>query len=177
MKIRTVLSFLVLTTLFFACDPDGRNNSTGDNDQPTPTTDKPAIQTPTEETTPAKTPPATAAPHHFICYNNDAKPSMSIAIGYDENDNALDVKYKGQTASMTLTFLKEEVMEGGSYPTIESYYSEIYEGKENGVYKLTHSGNWDYAEYTRKKDGKKFNFTIDFDLTIDGDGYRTTPCF
>ena len=102
---------------------------------------------------------------------------MAIAISFDEMDKALSVKYKGQKESMLLTYLKEATQEGGAYPTIETYYSEMIEGKENGVYKLTHSGNWDYAEYTRKKDGKKYIFTIDHELTIVGDGYRTTPCF
>lgn len=114
---------------------------------------------------------------HYICYNNDKTPSMQIAISFNKEGRATAVKYKGQTEAMPLQYLKEAYLEGGAHPTIEEYYQEMYNGKKNGEYKLTHSGVWDYAEYTRAKDSKKFNFTINHDLSIENDGYRTTPCF
>lgn len=114
---------------------------------------------------------------NYICYNNDKTPSMQISISFDKEGRAIAVKYKGQTESMPLQYLKEKYLEGGAHPTIEEYYQEMYNGKKNGEYKLTHSGVWDYAEYTRAKDAKKFSFTINHDLSIENDGYRTTPCF
>jgi hypothetical protein len=109
---------------------------------------------------------------YYICYNNDKKPSMVISIKH-VNDKATEVQYKGQTESMKLVFTKEIFMKGGSYPTIEKYYDEMYNGKVNGKYKLTHSGNWDYADYTRGKDGKIFKFIIDHEVSQ----YRSEPCF
>ena len=63
---------------------------------------------------------------------------------------------------MDLVFLKEvDENEGGAYPVLAEYYNEIYEEEVNGVYKLTKSGNWYYAAYTRKSDNKQQKFTID----------------
>lgn len=73
---------------------------------------------------------------------------------------------------MKLVFKKMEVIEAGSAP-YEEYYDEMYNGKINGKYKLTHSGNWDYAEYTRAKDGKVFDFTIEHEVPQ----YESEPCF
>ena len=118
----------------------------------------------------------TITPHHYICYKADDNSNLAISIAFDEKDNALSIQYKGQDEAMDLTFLKDATKEGST--TIEKHYKEMYEGKENGVLKLTHAGNYDYAEYTRGKDGKVFKFTIDHDLTVgDGGGYRTSPCY
>jgi hypothetical protein len=116
--------------------------------------------------------PAEAVEIYYICYNNDKKPSMAISIKHIDG-KAREVKYKGQTESMKLVYKKEKYMEGGAHPTIEDYYDEMYNGKVNGTYKLTHSGVWDYAEYTRAKDGKVFNFTINHDVPQ----YEGAPCF
>lgn len=113
---------------------------------------------------------------YYICYKQDDG-KMAMSISFDAEGNAISVKYKGQTQDMKLTKTRDNYIEGGAHPTIELFYDEILAGKVNGSYKLTHSGNWDYAEYTRNKDGKKFNFTIDHDLSIEGDSYRTTACF
>ncbi len=113
----------------------------------------------------------------YICYKCDAKPSLEISIQFNAKEKATNVKYKGQSSSMALIYLREKYHEGGAHPTIDTYYKEMYKGKKTGMYKLTHSGIWDYVEYTRGKDGKKFNFTINHETSIDGGGYRTTPCF
>ncbi len=119
-----------------------------------------------------------STPKYFICYKNDTNPDMEISIGFNKDTEAISVKYKGQKEAIKLVKTKESFDKGGAHPTIETYYNEIFEKKENGVYKLTHSGIWDYAEYTRKKDGKKFTFTINHELTIEGGSeYRNTPCF
>lgn len=54
----------------------------------------------------------------------------------------------------------ENLNPDGSYPVFADYYYEFEDGKLNGVYNLTHPGNYDYAEYVRDKDSKTFNFTI-----------------
>ncbi len=113
---------------------------------------------------------------HYICYKGEGNNKLEIMIAF-ENDKAVSVRYKGQTESISLQFEKEEYHEGGAYPTIIEYYKELSGGKVNGTYKLTHAGNWDYAEYKRGKDGKVFNFVIDHETTIVGDTYSKTPCF
>jgi len=178
MKINIILSILTLT-LFFACDPNGKEQTTDSKNQVDSTQEETItkVTTKKEQDSEPQQNDVDAEPHHFICYNGDANPAMAISISFDEEEKALKVKYKGQKEAMVLTFVKEDYLEGGAHPTIETYYSEMYKGKENGVYKLSHSGIWDYAEYTRSKDGKKFIFTIDHELTAANDGYRTTPCF
>lgn len=118
-----------------------------------------------------------AIPSHYICYTNDEKPSMELSIAFNAEGNAIFVKYKGQQDAIPLENVKEDFKNNGAYPTITQFYDEMYNGKKNGTYELTHAGNWDYAKYTRKKDGKVFKFTINHDLTVTGNGYRETPCF
>lgn len=116
-------------------------------------------------------------PHHYICYTNDDKSSMQLYIAFNEDGNALFVKYKDQTDAIPLENIKEDFEEDGAYPTITQFYDEIYEGKKNGSYELTHSGNWDYAVYRNLTDDTLFKFTIDHETTIVNDEYRKTPCF
>jgi len=109
--------------------------------------------------------------HHYICFNNDENAARKIWIGYSEDGKAQELKNKGRIGTLTLKFVKEEIEEGKA-KTIQ-YYNEIYENIVNGQYKLTHSGNWDYVEYTRGSDGKKYNYTIDHDANP----YGKEPCF
>lgn len=117
------------------------------------------------------------SPPFYICYNSGSNPDLALSIYFDGKGVAQKARYKGQSASLDLKFEKEEYLEGGAHPTINEYYTEIYEGKPNGTYKLSHSGIWDYAVYTRKKDGKVFEFTIDHELAIVNDTYRETACY
>lgn len=110
---------------------------------------------------------------HYICYLDDKTSSKKIWISFNQKEKAIRIKYKGQTDSIQLIFEREEYIKGGTHPTIINYYSERYNGKTNGVYKLTHSGNWDYVEYIRGKDNKVFNFTIDHNAK----SYGKKPCF
>ncbi len=112
---------------------------------------------------------------HYICYTEDEQSDLVIWISFDDQSKARQVKYKGMKTAIDLTFVKESdnLNPGGPYPVYARYYNEIYEGKINGVYKLTHSGIWDYVEYTRGKDAKVFNFTIDHNA----DPYGSSPCF
>jgi len=109
----------------------------------------------------------------YICYTMDNNKSKRIWIGLDANENAVAIKYEGQKETISLQYNKEEYLKGGAHPTIIKYYNEVYQNKVNGEYKLTHSGLWDYVQYTRGKDGKKFNFTIDHNANP----YGSSPCF
>jgi hypothetical protein len=117
------------------------------------------------------------AQKHYICYICDDNSSLQISICF-ENNKATYVKYKGEDETISLYFVKTKYEEGGAYPTTTETYVEKYRGETNGTYILTHSGIWDYVNYTRKSDGKKFNFTIDHESSAaKNGGYRTTPCY
>ena len=58
---------------------------------------------------------------HFICYAEDTDSNLAISICFDSNSKALHVKYKGQKEVLQLSFIKEEYLEGGAHPTLESY--------------------------------------------------------
>ncbi len=109
----------------------------------------------------------------YICYTNNTNTSQKIWIGFNNQAKATQIKYKGQTESIPLKFVKNEYLEGGTQPTIIDYYDEIYNGKINGRYILTKSGNWYYLTYKRGKDDKQFNFTIDHTAN----NLSSTPCF
>jgi hypothetical protein len=87
------------------------------------------------------------------------------------------VQYRGQAESIPLLKIDEDLQNEGAYPTTETTYQEILDGEVNGTYLLTHSGNWDYAQYTRGRDGKVFSFTIDHERSIQDGEYRTTACY
>jgi predicted transcriptional regulator YdeE len=113
-------------------------------------------------------------PNYYICYSENNNENLQLWIGFDEKAKATKVKYKGMNLDMDLVFVKEvDENEGGPYPVLAEYYNEIYEEEVNGVYKLTKSGNWYYAEYKRKSDNKVFNFTID----IESNNFSDSPCF
>jgi hypothetical protein len=110
---------------------------------------------------------------HYISYKDDNVASRMIWISFTDKDDAIQIKYKGQKMPIDLIFIKEEFGKVGSHPTIIKYYSEKIDQKINGEYKVTHSGSWDYVEYTRAKDDRKFNFTIDFE----SNPYGKEACF
>ncbi|SIS47037.1 hypothetical protein SAMN05421766_10285 [Zobellia uliginosa] len=110
---------------------------------------------------------------NYVCYTSDTNNSKKIWIGFNDSNRATEIRYKGQSESIPMKFVRNEYIEGGTSPTIIDYYDEIYNGKINGVYKLTKSGNWYYVTYKREKDDKEFNFTIDHTA----DNFSSTPCF
>ena len=124
-----------------------------------------------DETNPKST---EKSPNYYICYSENNNKNLQLWIGFDEKSNASKVKYKEMNLLMDLVFVNE-VNENpdGPYPVLVEYYNEIYQEKVNGVYKLTKSGNWYYAEYTRGSDNKQFNFTID----NKSNNFSKTPCF
>lgn len=113
----------------------------------------------------------TKTPDYYISYSSDDKTSKELMIAFTENGKALFAKYYGQSRQLELKFTKDE----SKGKNLVMYYDEILGGEVVGTYKLTHSGNYDYAEYTRKKDAKKFGFTINHAVTIMNDAYRTVP--
>ncbi|MDW7692832.1 hypothetical protein R9C00_11135 [Flammeovirgaceae bacterium SG7u.111] len=108
---------------------------------------------------------------HYICYNSEGASPLTLWISFNQKNEAIEVKYKGQKEGMELVFAREEIVEGQA--TIVKYYHEMYRGNVNGTYKLTHSGIWDYAEYTSGKNRKVTKFTIDHDANP----YGKEPCF
>lgn len=111
---------------------------------------------------------------YYICYNEDTKKKITIWVGFNDKSDPVQVKYKGSPEPMDIVFKNEvNTNVGGAYPVLVTYYDEIYDGKVNGQYVFTKSGNWYYAEYTRGRDGKVFKFTIDHDANPFG----TSPCF
>lgn len=100
---------------------------------------------------------------HFICYTSDEKKNLNLQIMFDEKDIGLIAKYKVGTYGLELVYLGEEFIKGGAHPTIHNYYAELVKGEFNGTYKLTHSGIYEYAQYTGKN-GNVFNFTVNLDL-------------
>ncbi|WP_025743303.1 hypothetical protein [Aquimarina pacifica] len=112
---------------------------------------------------------------HYICYTNNNDPSNIIWISYGTDGKAIQIKYKGMKAPIALVFDKqsENLNPGGPYPVFVNYYNEIVDDKVNGVYKLTHSGVYDYVEYIKGKNSKILNFTIDHSVNQ----YGATPCF
>lgn len=113
----------------------------------------------------------TKTPSYYISYNSDDKKSKELMIAFTENGKGLFAKYYGQPRQIELRFKKDE----SQGRNIVELYDEIVNGEINGTYKLSHSGNYDYAEYTNKKSGKKYTFTINHDVTIMDDTYRTVP--
>lgn len=111
----------------------------------------------------------------YKCFDSDANKKLKISIKF-VNDKAISVKYYGQKSAIPLVFEKEIYNKGTAYPTINEVYQEKYNGQITGKYKITHSGNWDYVEYTRK-DGKIFKFTVNHDTSLVDENYRETPCF
>ena len=125
-----------------------------------------------EEETNKKSPEK--SPSYYICYTENNNNNLQLWIGFDEKSNASKIKYKGMNLEMDLVFVKElNENPDGPYPVLVEYYNEIYQEKVNGVYKLTKSGNWYYAVYTRGSDNKQFSFTID----NESNNFGKTPCF
>lgn len=118
-----------------------------------------------------------SAQHFFICFTNDLNHKLALSVGFNaKTEKAVFVKYKGQADTIPLSYVKQIFPHKG-YATYETTYNEKYLGKQTGTYVFTHSGNWDYIKYIRKKDHKTFNFTIDLDTSMEGKGYRKTPCY
>ncbi|HKK74830.1 MAG TPA: hypothetical protein VJ953_07160 [Saprospiraceae bacterium] len=116
-------------------------------------------------------------PAYYICYEGGGDNKLGLSIAFSEDGTAIEVKYRGQSEAIELREIDEKMSTEGAYPVIETTYQEMVEGQVNGIYVLTHAGNWDYAQYIRGRDEKEFSFTIDHEQSIQNDTYRTTPCY
>lgn len=116
-------------------------------------------------------------PAYYICYEGGGEQKLALSIAFSEDGTAIELQYRGQSEAIELREIDEKMSTEGAYPVIETTYQEMVKGQVNGIYVLTHAGNWDYAQYTRGRDGKEFSFTIDHEQSIQNDTYRTTPCY
>lgn len=116
-------------------------------------------------------------PAYYICYEGGENARLGLSIAFSDDGTALYAQYKGQGESIALKKMEETMSTEGAYPVIETTYQERIDGKINGIYVLTHSGNWDYARYIRGRDNKEFSFTINHDLSIQNHSYRQSPCY
>ena len=115
----------------------------------------------------------------YRCFECDNNVNHKISVEYVD-ETPFSLKYKGQNSSILLKKIKGSLKTQKGYSSYTESYIEIVDGQPNGngKYNFTHSGNYDYIQYIRK-DGKKFDFTINLDDSTDpnGDGYRLTPCY
>ena len=118
-----------------------------------------------------------SAQRYFMCFTSDSNPKLGLSVGFDaKTERAIFLKYKGQDETISLIYVKQRFPNKG-YATYETTYLEKYKGKTIGTYIFTHSGNWEYIKYIRKKDNKSFAFTINNELSIMNGEYRKTPCY
>lgn len=113
----------------------------------------------------------------FRCFDSDNDVNLKISVAYND-DTPYSLKYINQKDSILLKRIKDSLKnQNGHSAYTESYY-EIVNDQTLGKYIFTHSGNYDYIQYIRK-DGKKFNFTVNLDDSVnpDGEGYRISPCY
>ncbi|MFN5006598.1 MAG: hypothetical protein ACK5GO_03790 [Ignavibacteria bacterium] len=111
---------------------------------------------------------------YFMCFLNDKNPNNGFSVYFPEEGRASHLLYKGKTEYIPLKFIKTKESKGRAYTDV---YYEYFNGSHNGTYEFEFDGNWVYVYYTRKKDGKKFTYTIDHELTNYDYPWRSTPCF
>lgn len=109
----------------------------------------------------------------FVCDNN---PNLKISLRF-KNGSPYSVKYAGQKEEIKIKLFKEEEYTGGAHPMNVMYYNEIFNGKVTGIYQITFNGAFNYLKYTRKKDGKVFEFDMDNESSTINETYRKTPCY
>ncbi|SDW09490.1 hypothetical protein [Flavobacterium degerlachei] len=172
---KIVLTLIIVFSIFSCKEKIENSPSVNLDNKVESISDKPDLETTVKNQKPdsLKVDNRSTVIDHYICYKDDKVASRMIWISFTDKEDAVQIKYKGQKAPIDLVFIKEEFIKGGAHPTIIKYYSEKIGMEINGEYKLTHSGNWDYVEYTRGKDDRKFNFTIDFE----SNPYGKEACF
>ncbi|EIA09951.1 hypothetical protein [Flavobacterium frigoris] len=173
---KKIVLTLIIILFIFSCKENTENSPSVNLDNKLESTaDKPVVQNTVKNQKADSLNVDSISPviDHYICFRDDKVASRMIWLSYTDKGDAIQIKYKGQKAPIDLIFIREEFTKAGAHPTIIKYYSEKIATEVNGEYKVTHSGNWDYVEYTRGKDDKKFNFTIDFD----SNPYGKEACF
>lgn len=173
---KSIFTYIVLFLGLLLCVNCAKNNKTPDATdakKQLEKTDSMVNDTALQELETAKA----QIPSIYICYTNDDESSIQLSIAFNEDGNALFVKYKGQKDSIPLHNIKEDYQGDGAYPTITQFYDEMLNGSKKGTYELTHSGNWDYAVYRPVEKDTMFKFTIHHEMTVVNGDYRKTPCF
>lgn len=113
----------------------------------------------------------------FRCFDSDNDVNLKISVAYND-DTPFSLKYINQKDSILLKRIKDSLKNQNGHSSYTESYYEIVNDQTLGKYIFTHSGNYDYIQYIRK-DGKKFNFTVNLDDSVnpDGEGYRISPCY
>jgi hypothetical protein len=114
----------------------------------------------------------------YQCFDNDNNPDLKISVEYLDG-SPVSIKFSKDNSSVNLEEIKNSTKNHNGVVHSESNsYFEIKNGVKNGKFTITHSGIYDYLVYTGK-DGKKSKYTINLDesVNLEGDGYRSTPCF
>lgn len=119
------------------------------------------------------------APNKFdVCKCFVSVSNSSLAFSLCSSKEGTFVKYKGQEEFLELLNYDNKESEGPLYTNFETYYSEIiYVGEVIGNYKFVRSGNNEECTYTRKKDGKVFNFMMDLEASYPDGESRKVPCY
>ena len=120
----------------------------------------------------------------YACFENDINKKLRISVGFSENEKARFVKYYGQKDSIPIFYskiIKVANDNSGGIPAFywEKIYIEKLNGKVTGKYSFTNAGPYQLdVYYTRKKDNRKFYFTIIEELkgTLEIP-FQTNPCF
>ncbi|MDB4516439.1 hypothetical protein N9089_02430 [Crocinitomicaceae bacterium] len=111
-------------------------------------------------------------PSYYIQFKEDKGKAKNIQVAFNEKGDALYAKYAGKERQIELE-LNKDLSQGS---TIKKRYDEILLGIKSGSYTITHQGNYDYLTYTTR-DGKVFNYTIDFKKSEENGEYKKTPHF
>ena len=113
---------------------------------------------------------------HYICYDQDDG-NLKISVAYNDLEDAVSVQYRGQAEALPLRKTDTTLNTEAAAPTRTTTYDELLDGRKNGTYTLTKSGNNYYVVYTRGRDGKTFRFTSDAERSFGSGAFRRTPCY
>jgi hypothetical protein len=113
----------------------------------------------------------------FRCFECNKNVNLKISVEYVD-DTPISLKYQDNSETILLQKIKGSLKKQNGESSFTESYNEIINGQTLGKYIFTHSGNYDYVQYTGK-DGEKYDFTVNLDDSINpnGDGYRITPCY
>ncbi len=113
----------------------------------------------------------------YICFQSDEDETLRLSVYFSADAKARAMKYEGKNDWTHLIYNTSELKDDGPNPSFIDQYYEYYRGKKFGLFNLRHSGDWDYIKYSRLRDAKEFNFTIDHETTLVDGAHRRTPCF
>ena len=124
-----------------------------------------------EPYSPAGTGAATKSGGYYICYKSDDGASRNLAAFFTADGEVQNVMYEGQNKAIKLNPLQSE-SHATAYVTETQTYEEIINGKPNGTYEFTKSGNWYYVAYITRDGKNTYKFTY-----LPEQSFSTTGCF